>query len=342
MNDLELLKLIPFPLVFDTETGSHTIPNILTIKEAIIAPELDKDFALRILCAYPKILQYAGANVSTLQKIISRNSSDLWDELTEELSNKEKYNRKLYTMFSLHKFRRKFINERTCDIESQTAFYKWSEGHTFRMFSDHTDRGGEYKLIDGVVHISCSLLRYRANFLSYCQSMLPAPLKYSPSNKLIYKNRHKLTTSHSHASLFSRFTGYEETYTYLNTDGRSEFEKLIKEENRFLEAVEDHEKRRRQEIRPSKKSKPNIEIIIDLLDWDESVLSQAQINELQKWNPNESVLSQCQFCYRYEIIEPKNTDPAWYCNSPDCKSAYRKWVDRLKLKGVKLKDFWLI
>jgi hypothetical protein len=342
MDYLELLKLNPFTLIVDTGARTDLIPNIRTIEEAIIVPKLDRDFALRILSAYPNICSSENENVSTLQGILDRNSFKLWDELTEELSNTGRYKPIHYTMFSLHKFRREFIGKQTLDIKSQTAFMKWSGGRTFRMFSDHVHRGGEYKLIGGVVHISCSLVKSRTNFLSYCQSILPVPLKYSPSNKSMYNNRHKLTTSHSHSSFFTRFTGYKETYRYLNTEGLSEFENLIKEENRFIEAVEDYEKRRRQAIRPSKNSKPNIEIIADLPDWDESVLSQSQINELEKWNPDESVLSQCQFCYRYETIKPKTTPYAWHCNSHVCKSAYRKWVDRLKLKGIKLKDYWVI
>ena len=387
MNHSDLLKLIPFPLVFDTEAGSYDIPNIVTIKEAILAPELDRDFALRTLCAYPNILQDLDASVlrdaaiSILKGILARNSPDLWDELTEELL-KVKYNRRLYAMFCLHRYRREFITEQPYDIESQIAFYQWSAGRTFRMFSNYIIMGGEYKIVDGIVRISSSLHRYRANYFFYLQSMLPVPLKYLPSNKFMYKNRHEIQNSINkslglktpsnypvqlkgekfedfekrqktyqkelnkeslhHANLFSRFTASGEIYSYLNGEGRSETVKLVEQENRFLEAVEDYENRRRQEIRQGKKSKPNIEIINDLLGWDESILSISQINDLQEWNPDKLVLSQCQFCYRYEIAEPKNTRPAWHCGRPVCESAYRKWVDRLKSKKLKLKDLWVI
>jgi hypothetical protein len=198
MHHTELLKLNPFPLIINTGVKSCRIPDSLTIEEAVMAPKLDRDFALQTLCAYPNICLDKNASdlqdkdVLIFREILDRNSCNLWEELTEELSN-SKYNPRLYTVFSQHEFRRKFIGEQKVDIESLANLFKWSGNYVKeRIFYRHVKRGGKYSFLDNEVHISCSLFRYNAEFLSYCYGMLPVQLKYVRSNKILYKNRHKI------------------------------------------------------------------------------------------------------------------------------------------------------
>jgi hypothetical protein len=198
MHDIELLKLNPFPLIINTGVKSCRIPDSLTIEEAIMAPKLDRDFALQILCACQNICvdkntsSLQSADVLVLREILDRNSCNLWEELTEELSD-SKYNPRLYTVFSQHEFRREFIGEQKFDIESLSNFLKWSGNYAKeRIFYRHVKRGRKYSFIDNEVHISCSLFRHNTEFLFYCYAMLPVQLKYVQSNKALYENRHKI------------------------------------------------------------------------------------------------------------------------------------------------------
>lgn len=361
MNPLELLRLNPFNLLCDTEDGTYYLPDPWTMEEALMAPQLDLAFAMRILNGYLSI--YPSTDISIIEIILSRHSSHFWEELTEELSNLEKYKPKFYTVFSLHRFRREFINEQPRDSESLLAFSKWSGWLMEGILRGHASRGGEYKVIDGNIHISCNLLRFHINFLHYCSEMLPIQLKYSPSHTIAYKSRYKVieiankqiefpdrdisltdvldtpiqssdetkdefkkcqdtarknqnkeAQTHkileSRANLVSRFSKCAESLSYLYDENPTEFYK--EKQINYLKNLERNESKRRRKGRPGKKSKQLKTNIID--------------------SPTEimPVLSQCQFCYRYEITESKTTH-AWHCNSPTCKSAYRAWLNDLNL-----------
>lgn len=83
--------------------------------------------------------------------------------------------------------------------------------------------------------------------------------------------------------------------------------------------------------------------------------SQLNTEIIDPPNEIESILSQCQFCYRYKIIErekiierdkivkgkktvKRKKDLAWHCNREECKNAYRAWVNDINSKHIKLKD----
>ncbi len=398
---------IIFTIGFNTPSGIYHIPDSVTIREVLIAPELDRDFANRILTKYQDI--YPKTDFSELQKITSLNSSELWEDIAKKLADLEKYHPRLYALFSRHKFRHEFVGEQLVDIESIASFVAWNNLAIKRIFQPYETSGRKYDVNNGIIYISCTSDFYYLMSLYYCSLMLPVELKYSPSDTTIYKTRHKLfsaldkyhkpleennlfikpiqskgevdeafkdrhneftkkknkndrlegetdkafknrqdkfrkkeneknqvfkTNQETH-NLLSRFTAYDKAQNYLQ-DRRDEHEEAIAVPLKrylidYVKELDDTKRERQAEqYKRSKNSQLNTEII-------------------DPPNETESILSQCQFCYRYKIIErekivkkktifKRKKDIAWHCNREECKNAYRAWVNDLYSKHIKLED----
>ena len=381
MND-EFLKLI-FTIGFNTSSGIYYIPDPLTIREALIAPELDRDFANLILTKYQDI--YPSADLSGLQKIMSLNSPDLWEKLIEELSKLEKYHHRLYALFSRHKFRREFVGEQPLDLESIASFVAWSNQIMKDIFHPVETSGRKYDVINNTPYIPCNKDLYCFISSFYCRLILSAQLKYLPSYTTIYKTRHKLFSTsdkynkpleksnrptetrrlegetdksfknrrdkfrkkqNEEAQIFktnqeihnvlSRFTAADNAQDYFQycrdehaEDSAASLKRYL---TGFVEELEDTESKRLAEQYSLKKSNQLNTEIVEIFP----------------------ILSQCQFCYRYKIIEREKVIKrkkiesekkvkrkkalTWHCDREECKNAYRAWVNDLNLKDINLED----
>ena len=251
---------IIFIIGFNTASGTYHIPDPVTIREVLIAPELDCNFANRILTKYQDI--YPKTDFSELQKTMSLNSSELWEDLTKKLADLEKYHPRLYALFSRHKFRHEFIGEQMVDIDSIASFVAWNNLVIKLIFQPYETSGRKYDVNNGIIYISCTSDFYYLMSSYYCFLMLPAELRYSPSDTTIYKTRHKLfsTVDKYHKlleenNLFIKPIPLKGEAVETFKDRQNEFTKKINENDRLESETDKAFKNRQDKFRKKENQK---------------------------------------------------------------------------------------
>ena len=345
------LKFISYPFT----SGTQTIPSDLMIKEALAMPTLNRDLACRILS------RYEIKDRSELDKIIARNSSDLWDEIIEELSSgiDTNYCPKLYAYFSLQKHRHL---SQPNDPESFNTFVDWSN-EVVEIMANYPEDPVLKAFCDRQVDLPYlyDSWEYHRDVISYCAAIFPRPLHYNQTSRLDYEMMPSIMADFNQIADRKR-----EWFTPVPTrNNPDEFDENFKRRQRSLAYIEHNcESGNRQIIRFSELensrawAKMFVEIYnIELNDFKESnqkrILAeikqdksnqqkrlrptkkqktkQSTISNIQSIGEPNKLLYQCQFCYRYRLDSPKRI-PAWYCGDleGDCGKAYLAWYDDLR------------
>jgi hypothetical protein len=340
---------------FSTPHLDYQIPSDLMIKESLVMPVLDRDFACRILS------RHEIKDRTQLDEIISRNSPNLWDEIIEELSSAidTNYCPKLYAYFSLQKHR---ISPQPDDPESFSEFIRWSNG-AVEIMENYPEDPFLKTFCDNqfdIPHLYDSW-RYHQDIISYCAAIFPRPLHYNQTNRLDYEMKPSIIKEHNEIAEGTRdwftpvptrknpdefgedFKRRQRSAAYIEQNRESGNRQIIRfselENSRtwaraFVERYggelndfrELNQKRILAEIKQDKSNQQK-----RLRSTKKEKTKQTTIETIQSIGEHHKLLYQCQFCYRYRTDDPKRI-PAWYCGGKKskCGKAYQDWIDDLK------------
>jgi hypothetical protein len=322
MNELPLRFI-----AFNTSSGVKYIPSDKMMEEALNLPELNKDFALRILRKfdYPII-----EKVSELNRVMKQSDSSLWDDLTKELGMAiepdpavSKYNPKLYAYFSLQQYRLVQPNDFDFNLilrqSSDPIFIGWSNRIIERMINHPEYQNSKLHEYNS----SYDDISYSNHLIEYCESVFPHPLKHQQSINSDYQNR------------ASRGGLYDKQQAELFLRMGMCFSELDEAVNRAGEWAKKHKYNLKNCRTVRRRDKKNTVTEVNrIVRKGEGIKSKDIEVEL---------LCRCWFCGKYRI-ENRLTDKgkpntiARYCSNPSCKHLHDAWRKNISNHGIKIAD----
>ncbi len=318
MNELPLRFI-----AFDTSSGVKYIPSDKMMEEALNFPELNKDFALRILRKFDIT---DSEKVSELNRTLKRSDSSLWDDLTKELGMAidadpkiSRYNPKLYAYFSLQQYRLAQPNDRDFNLilrqSSDPIFIGWSNRVVERMINHP-----EYQNLKlHEYNSSYDDITYLNHLIEYCESVFPHPLKHQQSIKSDYQNR------------ASRGGLYDKQQAELFIRMGMCFSELDEAVNRAGEWAKTHPHKLQKSRTVRRRDKKNVVTEVNrIIRRGEGVKAKDIEVEL---------LCRCWFCGMYRVEnrltdggQPRTIDRC--CANPSCERLFDAWSEHIRDRGI--------